>query len=238
MIAADQEFYCQDGRDEGIVSRTLQSHGSTGGSQIATGIGGTMPISSTHYPSHNYVLYLEQSNGQSAPLGGFSEVPGLAEQIAVAEYRNGSVQGAHVQKVPGASRYSDVTLTRGIVAAPGLSNWAGSVGGHSAGSPSPGHPSRLPGLQKVGDVTLKRGVVDSSSLSNWINSARGGGSVRGHLIIVLRNQAGMPVKSWKLKNAAPLRYAGPTLAGKGTDVAIEELVLSIESIEIVPHHHR
>jgi phage tail-like protein len=194
-----------------------------------------MPISSTHYPSYTYVLYLDQPNGQSMPLGGFTEVPGLAEQIAVAEYRDGNVPSTHIQKAPGASKFSDVTLTRGVVPAPGFSNWAGSVRSATAGSHSPG---RIPGLNKVGDVTLKRGVVDSSGLWNWINSAHGGGSVRGQLIVVLRNQAGMPVKGWKLKNAAPLRYAGPTLTGKGTDVAIEELVLSVESIETVPPHHR
>jgi phage tail-like protein len=80
-------------------------------------------------------------------------------------------------------------------------------------------------------------MVDPSSLWNWITQARGDQSpIRHNATIVLRNEAGNPVQSWKLTNAKPRKYTGPTLGGSGNDVAIEELTLSAESIEIVPPH--
>jgi len=94
---------------------------------------------------------------------------------------------------------------------------------------------KIPGVHKTGDVTLKRGVVNSSSLWNWVTQARSGGSTLGHdVIIVLRDEAGNPVQRWKLSSASPKKYTGPTLSGKGDDVAMEELVLSAEGIELVP----
>ena len=94
---------------------------------------------------------------------------------------------------------------------------------------------KITGVHKVGDVTLKRGVVDSSSLWNWITQARGSESAPRHnATIVLRNEAGNPVQTWKLNGASPVKYTGPTLSGHGNDVAIEELILSAESIDLVP----
>ena len=40
------------------------------------------------------------------------------------------------------------------------------------------------------------------------------------------------VQSWKLTNTRPIKYTGPTLSGTATDVAIEELVLAAERIEL------
>jgi phage tail-like protein len=40
------------------------------------------------------------------------------------------------------------------------------------------------------------------------------------------------VVTWKLINAIPIKWTGPTLTAKGgSDVAIEELVLAVEHIE-------
>ena len=97
--------------------------------------------------------------------------------------------------------------------------------------------SEVTGLKashKVGDVTLKRGVVNSSNLWNWLNDARkNGDQARRTVVIVLRNEAGNPVQSWKLQNVVPKKYTGPKLGGKSGDVAMEELVLSAETITIV-----
>ena len=42
-----------------------------------------------------------------------------------------------------------------------------------------------------------------------------------------------PAQEWKLTNARPIKYTGPALTGKGTDVAIEELVLASERIDVL-----
>jgi phage tail-like protein len=97
------------------------------------------------------------------------------------------------------------------------------------------HVRKVPGVHKVGDVTLKRGVVDSKSLFEWIKDVRVNG-VKGQkksVTITLRDEAQAPVQTWVLGNVIPLKYTGPTLAGKGGgDVAMEEIVLSAESLTI------
>ena len=98
------------------------------------------------------------------------------------------------------------------------------------------HVRKVPGSHKVGDVTLKRGVVDSSDLWDWITETETTGILaQRDVIITLRDEASNPVQSWKLRNVVPMKYTGPTLAGKGGgEVAMEELVLSAEGFEINP----
>lgn len=93
--------------------------------------------------------------------------------------------------------------------------------------------SKIQGTHTVSDVTLKRGVIDSTSLWNWINSARSSApTAKKQVTITLRNEANQPAEVYKLSQATPKKYTGPALSGKGTDVAIEELVLVCENISI------
>lgn len=102
------------------------------------------------------------------------------------------------------------------------------------GNEAEAHVRKIPGSHKVGDVTLKRGVVDSSDLWDWIDETRTTGVLaQRDVVITLRDEASNPVQSWKLRNVVPMKYTGPTLAGKGGgEVAMEELVLSAEGLEI------
>jgi phage tail-like protein len=96
------------------------------------------------------------------------------------------------------------------------------------------HVRKIPGAHKVGDVTLKRGVVDSTDLWGWIQDVRQYGyDMKRDVVITLLDESGTPVQQWKLRSCAPMKYTGPTFAGKGGgDVAMEELVLSVEGYEI------
>lgn len=96
------------------------------------------------------------------------------------------------------------------------------------------HVRKVPGLHKVNDVTLKRGIVDSTALWDWIRATRTTGVVAQRTVaITLFDEANAPVQSWILRGVVPMKYSGPTLAGKGGgDVAMEELVLSAEALEI------
>ena len=102
------------------------------------------------------------------------------------------------------------------------------------GNEAEAHVRKIPGSHTVGDVTLKRGVVDSSDLWDWIDETRTTGVLaQRDVVITLRDEASNPVQSWKLRNVVPMKYTGPTLAGKGGgEVAMEELVLSAEGLEI------
>jgi phage tail-like protein len=92
------------------------------------------------------------------------------------------------------------------------------------------------GLHTTGDVTLKRGVVDTSDWWDWITDARtNGASAQRDVTITLRDEANNPVQIFKLYNVVPKGYTSPPLNGKASgDLAIEELVLAPENIEVKP----
>jgi len=93
------------------------------------------------------------------------------------------------------------------------------------------HVRKIPGVHKVGDVTLKRGLIGAKDLFDWINQTRTDGykAKRTVTIHVMDEARNGPVATWRLQGVMPLKYTGPTLAGKGGgDVAMEELVLSCE----------
>jgi phage tail-like protein len=96
------------------------------------------------------------------------------------------------------------------------------------------HVRKFPGTHKVGDITLKRGVVNSTDLWQWITDTRTlGYAAQRDVVITLLDESGNPVQQWKLRAVVPMKYTGPTLAGKGGgEVAMEELVLAAEGYEI------
>lgn len=92
---------------------------------------------------------------------------------------------------------------------------------------------KVPNVNKVGDVTLKRGIINSKDLWDWINETRNGGYVaqRNLTITLLSEDRSTEVGKWKLWNTVPIKYTGPSLNAKGgTDVAMEEVALSVEGI--------
>lgn len=104
---------------------------------------------------------------------------------------------------------------------------------YRVGNSKENHVRKVPLMHKVGDVTLKRGIVDSLEFFAWIKETRTAGfKAKRDVTITLKDETGQPVRKWKLQAVLPLKYTGPTLAGKGGDVAIEELVLSSEGLDI------
>jgi phage tail-like protein len=94
------------------------------------------------------------------------------------------------------------------------------------------HVRKVSGLHKVSDITLKRGILNSTDLWSWIKDVRlQSVNAQRDVVVTMNDEAGKPVQSWNLRGCVPLKYTGPTLAGKGGgDVAMEELTLSIEGI--------
>jgi len=93
---------------------------------------------------------------------------------------------------------------------------------------------KITGTYKVPDVTCKRGVIGSLDLYEWLDQIRNGSqdSLRTVKIHLRSEDRTTTVQTWKLTNARPIKYTGPALNAKGTDVGIEELVLSTERIEL------
>jgi phage tail-like protein len=102
------------------------------------------------------------------------------------------------------------------------------------GNEKENHVRKVAGIHKVSDVTLKRGIVNSKSLWDWIAASRTQGpAAQKSVAITLHDEAQQPVQSWLLRGVIPMKYSGPSLAGKGGgDVAMEEIVLSAEGMEI------
>ena len=97
-------------------------------------------------------------------------------------------------------------------------------------------PLKVTATHKVPDVTLKRGIMGAEDLHEWICQIQGGKqeeALRSVEIHLLSEDRETTVMVWVLSNARPIKYAGPGLNGKGTDVAIEELVLACEDIKLM-----
>lgn len=101
------------------------------------------------------------------------------------------------------------------------------------GTDKQNHVRKVPNLYKVSDVTLKRGIISSQDLWDWLDLVRTKGweGQRDVSISMMDESHENIVSRWTLQRAVPIKYTGPNLAAKGgTDVAMEELVLSAEGI--------
>jgi phage tail-like protein len=107
------------------------------------------------------------------------------------------------------------------------------VAEYRAGNDPDNHVRKIQGVHKVSDITLKRGLISAESVWNWINDARTKGpDAKKTVVISLYDETHQKVvQKWTAGGVLPLKWTGPTLAGKGGgDVAMEELVLSCESL--------
>ena len=107
------------------------------------------------------------------------------------------------------------------------------VAEYRAGNWSENSSRKVNTTYKVPDVTLKRGVLGALDLYAWLDAVRNGseGQLKTVTIRLRTEDRTADAMTWKLLRARPMKYTGPSLNGKGTDLAIEELVLSSERIE-------
>ncbi|MCH9683297.1 MAG: phage tail protein [Deltaproteobacteria bacterium] len=90
---------------------------------------------------------------------------------------------------------------------------------------------KIAGTHKLDDVTCKRGLIGSTDLWEWLDEVARGQHAPRQVTIELLDEARETVSTWKLLNAQPKKWAGPTLAAKGGgEVAMEELSLTHEGI--------
>ena len=94
---------------------------------------------------------------------------------------------------------------------------------------------RIPSLHKVGDITLKRGVDTNKELWNWHNQASDADSdtARKSGSIMLLDYEGTPVVTYTIINAWPTKYHAPSLDAGGNEVAVEEIVIVHEGLELL-----
>jgi phage tail-like protein len=93
-------------------------------------------------------------------------------------------------------------------------------------------PRQVVGLTKYSNLVLKRGVASSTNLWEWFDQVRQGTLDRRTIVVTLLNEERNPVVVWKLRRCLPIKYVGPTLSAGESDVAIEEIELAVENLEI------
>jgi phage tail-like protein len=93
---------------------------------------------------------------------------------------------------------------------------------------------KITGLNKATDVTLKRGVIGSLTMYQWLNDIRNGDQKAfRNVTIQLQNEDHTAVvATWKLLRARIIKNVNGPFNAKGTDVAMEELTLAYERLEM------
>lgn len=93
---------------------------------------------------------------------------------------------------------------------------------------------KITGLNKATDVTMKRGAIGSLNLYRWLNDIRNGDQTALRTVIIqLQNEDHTQVvQTWKLLRARIIKHVSGPFNAKGTDVAMEELTLSYERLEM------
>jgi phage tail-like protein len=93
---------------------------------------------------------------------------------------------------------------------------------------------KITGLNKATDVTMKRGVIGSLNLYRWLDDIRNGDqSAYRTVTIQLQNEDHTQVvQVWKLLRARIIKHVSGPFNAKGTDVAMEELTLAYERLEM------
>src|SRR4051812_15928251 len=93
---------------------------------------------------------------------------------------------------------------------------------------------KITGMNKSTDVTMKRGVIGSLDLYQWLDQIRNGDQK------AMRTGTGQPqnedhtdgLQTRKLLRARITKHTSGPFNAKGTDVAMEELVLAYERLEM------
>ena len=93
---------------------------------------------------------------------------------------------------------------------------------------------KITGLNKATDVTLKRGVIGSLNLYQWLDQIRNGDQAAFRTILIHQQNEDHTqiVQTWKLLRARIIKHVSGPFNAKGTDVAMEELTLSYERLEM------
>lgn len=92
---------------------------------------------------------------------------------------------------------------------------------------------KFPTRTSYSPIRLKRGITYNQSLWDWYFSFVQGVGQRRDGLIVLQNDDREPVKIWQFRHGLPTKYTGPTLNASQSQVAVEELEITHEGLELV-----
>jgi phage tail-like protein len=92
---------------------------------------------------------------------------------------------------------------------------------------------KLTGLKKAPSaLTFKRGVTGHVGFWNWVVEALNGRVRRTSGSIVMLDENRQEVMRWNFDRAWPTKYTGPSFNATKNEIAMETLVLAVESFVI------
>jgi phage tail-like protein len=102
------------------------------------------------------------------------------------------------------------------------------------GNEKSNEPRKLSGAIHYDNLVLRRGIIGSLDLYEWWNEVRNGSvaAARTVTVTLLSEDHAQPVLTWKFLHARPAKYTGPVLNAGGNEVAIEEIELAFERMEL------
>jgi phage tail-like protein len=99
---------------------------------------------------------------------------------------------------------------------------------------------KLPKGVTFTNVVLKRGILDQYALWDWMEATTGWGMAesrnaldRGVCAITLLSSVKVPIRSWVLNGAFPVRWAGSDFTADSSTVATEELEIAHDGFYVV-----
>jgi phage tail-like protein len=93
---------------------------------------------------------------------------------------------------------------------------------------------KLTGLARYPDVILRRGVIGSLDLYQWLNDIRNGdaNALRTVTVQLQNEEHSAVVQEWKLVRARIIKHTSGPSNALCSDVAMEELTLAYERLEL------
>lgn len=90
------------------------------------------------------------------------------------------------------------------------------------------------GAVSFSTVVLQRGVTSARDLWQWFQLVNGQAyAFRLAVEIDLHDSAGLPVMTWKLVRALPVRFKAADFNARGNEVGVEELHLAHEGLHLL-----
>jgi phage tail-like protein len=104
---------------------------------------------------------------------------------------------------------------------------------YRSGNDKTNESRKQPGLAKYSHLVLTRGLLASTDLWDWWKQARQGQpNVDRTVVVTLLDEERSPVWTWQFRNAFPVNYRTTPLDAGRSDIVVEELTLTFDSMEI------
>ncbi len=95
-----------------------------------------------------------------------------------------------------------------------------------------GDARKQPGGHRYGHLVIKRGLTGSIDFWQWFSQVRNGESVDRAVAVILLDESQNEIWRWAFTNAFPVAYRVNALDSAESEVAIEELTLTFDRMDI------